>query len=84
MESEETEENVRSGEGHEEIAGVGGMDGDGDKGRPKGGKASVSTGSSIGCGAGRMDGWRIEGVTEEVDVVRIGTRISVQRNKDRP
>lgn len=56
VESEETEENVRSGEGHEEMAGVGGMDGDGDEGRPKGGNASVSTGSSIGCGVGgRME-----------------------------
>lgn len=48
VDKEETEEKVRSGDGHEEIAGVGGMDGEGDVERPKEGNASVSICSSIG------------------------------------
>ena len=47
VERDETEEKVRSGEGHEEIAGVGGMDGDGEDGRTREGKGSVSIVSSI-------------------------------------
>lgn len=47
MDREETDENVRSGEGHEEIAGVGGIDGEGEEERPRVGKGSVSTDSSI-------------------------------------
>ena len=61
-EREETEENVRSGDGHEEIAGVGEMDGEGDEGRSKAGNASVSIDSSIGCGVdlmGLLDGERV-------------------------
>lgn len=47
VEWEETEEKVRSGEVHEEMAGVGGMDGEGEEERPREGKGSVSTESSI-------------------------------------
>lgn len=48
VECEETEEKVRSGEVHEEIAGVGATDVEGDDGRIKGGNDSASTDSSIG------------------------------------
>lgn len=47
VDMEETEENVRSGEGHDEMAGVGGIDGEGEQERPRVGKGSVSTDSSI-------------------------------------
>ena len=43
-------EKVRSGEGHDEIAGVGGMDGEGEEAR-RGGKGSISGVSSMIAGS---------------------------------
>lgn len=40
-------ENVRSGEGQDEMAGVAGIDGEGDDARTRGGKGSVSVDSSM-------------------------------------
>lgn len=42
MEAEETEENVRSGEGHEEVTGVGDIEGEGDPSRMRGGEVDCS------------------------------------------
>lgn len=42
VEAEETEENVRSGEGHEEVAGVGDIEGEGDPSRRRGGEVDCS------------------------------------------
>lgn len=50
VEREDSEENVRSGEEYEEMAGVAGIEGEGDDDRTAAGKASVSIerrGSSI-------------------------------------
>jgi hypothetical protein len=42
VEAEETEEKVRSGEGHEEVAGVGDIEGDGDPSLRMGGEVDWS------------------------------------------
>lgn len=47
VEREETVENVRSGDGQEEMAGVGGMDGEGEEARRGDSLVSWSGGSSI-------------------------------------
>jgi hypothetical protein len=63
VEREDSEENVRSGEEYDEMAGVAGTEGEGEEARTAAGKASVSIdcrGSSIGicCGFGfRLECW---------------------------
>jgi hypothetical protein len=47
VDNEETVENVRSGDGHDEMAGVGETDGDGEESRTGGALELNSAGSSI-------------------------------------
>lgn len=66
VEREDSEENVRSGEEYDEMAGVAGIEGEGEEARTAAGKASVSIdcrGSSIGscCGFGVQAGMLVRG-----------------------
>jgi hypothetical protein len=54
VEAEETEENVRSGEGHEEVTGVGDIEGEGDPSRMRGGEVDCSIVEAV---AGATDFW---------------------------
>lgn len=59
VDNEETVENVRSGDGQDEIAGVGEMEGEGEESRTGGAVASNAAGSSIATLCVSVHAWNV-------------------------